>query len=80
MADGEKYTILSRKQLSGENLDYIIKIVRGAGLSWIGDLKNVLDRDPEGNFVYTLICTRLTPQNRTALQQHGLELKFLQIN
>ena len=80
MVDIEKYTLLSKRALSKENIEYIITNVHGAGISWVGDVSKPLEIDAQGNTLYSFFCTKLTPKNKLDLQKHGLELKFVQIN
>ena len=76
----EEYTLLSKKILSDDDLGKIHGVVRedeiSCGISWIGD-RRYAEKNPEGNYEYTLTCTRLTEQAR--IQLNKLELKLIPI-
>ena len=79
MTDIEKYTLLSRRPLSKNDISYIIANVRGAWISCLGGLNRPEELDTQGNIIYSFFCTKLTPKIETNLKQHGLELKFVRI-
>ena len=80
MIDTEKYTLLSKRTLSKEDINYLIADVNGARISWLGEVNKPLEIDSRGNIIYSFFCKRLTRKNRKNLKQQGLELKFVPIN